>query len=78
MGDLVEAEGIVRDGLAATDHPNAEAIIRLQAGVLAVRTAPTTQRAARTRPEIRPHPRRAARVHGGGTIAEMLMAEDNP
>ena len=37
MGDLVEAEGIVRTGLAATGDPTYEALIRLQAGVLAIR-----------------------------------------
>ena len=57
MGDLVEAEGIVRTGLAATGHPNAEAIIRLQAGVLAARRGANDaarEHLARAH-EIRPH-----------------------
>src|SRR4029079_9892554 len=37
MGDLVEAEAVVRTGLAPPGFARSEALIRLQAGVLALR-----------------------------------------
>ncbi len=46
MGDLVEAEAIVRTGLAATGFATPEALIRLQAGVLAARRGAATPHAA--------------------------------
>ena len=80
MGDLVEAEGIVRTGLAATGHPNAEAIIRLQAGVLAARRGANDaarEHLARAH-EIRPHLEERPECMAAAPMAEMLMAEDNP
>ena len=80
MGDLVEAEGIVRAGLAANGHPNSEAIIRLQAEVLAVRRGANDaarEHLARAQ-EIRPHLEERPECMAAAPMAEMLMAEDNP
>ncbi len=80
MGDLVEAEGIVRAGLAATGHPTNEASIRLLRGG-AGGTSGRDRRGARTpgpRPGDQAPPRGGPDCEAGAPMAEMLLAEDDP
>ncbi len=80
MGELVDAEGIVRSGLAATGSANGEANIRLHAGVLAVRRGDSdTARGHLTRArEIMPYIEERPECMAGPPIAEMLLAQDDP
>ena len=80
MGDLVEAEGIVRAGLAATGSANDEAIDPGPAGVLAARRGATTRRAVTWRAPARscPTSRSGQSAMAGAPMAEMLLAEDDP
>ena len=81
MGDLVEAEAVVRTGLAATGFATPEALIRLQAGVLAVRRgAGDTARGHLTRAqELMPHIEEAARPDEPCLpFAQILLAQDDP
>ncbi len=79
-GDLSEAEGIVRAGLAASDTPSREAHIRLQAATLAVRRGAKDaardhlQRARELLPDLEQRPGLMA----GSPIAETLLAQDDP
>jgi DNA-binding CsgD family transcriptional regulator len=79
-GDLVGAESVVRTGLSASWWAQFEAIIRLHAGVLAVRQGATE--AARSHvaraEEIRPHLEEHAECEPGAPIAEVLLAEGDP
>ena len=80
MGDLVEAQDIVRVGLAGTGHPINEAMIRLLAGVLAARRGANDTalghlvRAHEILPSLEERPEGMA----GSPIAEMLLAQDGP
>ena len=80
VGDLREAEGIVRAGLAASDTPSREAHIRLQATTLAVRRGAKDaardhlRRARELQPDLEQRPGLMA----GSPIAERLLAQDDP
>lgn len=79
-GELSEAEGIVRAGLAARGNPIAEMMIRVQAATLAVRRG--AQEAARDHllrarellPDLEERPTVAAAQH----IAEVRLAQHDP
>ena len=80
MGDLVEAEAVVRTGLAATGFATPEALIRLQAGVLAVRRgAGDTARGHLTRAqELMPHIEESPASEPCLPFAQILLAQDDP
>ena len=80
MGNLVEAEGILRAGLSTTASPTKEAAIRLQAGVLAARRGESeAARGHLTRArEIRPYLEERPECEAAEPMAEMLLAEDDP
>jgi DNA-binding CsgD family transcriptional regulator len=79
-GDLSEAEGIVRVGLAGTGRPQNEASIRLCAGVLAARRgANETALGHLVRAhEILPSLEERPQVMAGSPIAETLLAQGDP
>ena len=79
-GDLSEAEGIVRVGLAGTGRPQNEASIRLCAGVLAARRGANETALGhllRAR-EILPSLEERPQVMAGSPLAETLLAQDDP
>jgi DNA-binding CsgD family transcriptional regulator/tetratricopeptide (TPR) repeat protein len=79
MGDLVEADGVVRAGLSTIGPPNSEATIRLLAGVLAVRRGALEAahgHLARAY-EMRPHLDERPECEAGAPMAEMLLAQDD-
>ena len=80
MGDLVEAEAVVRTGLAATGFAKSEALIRLQAGVLAVRQgAGDTARSHLMRAqELVPHVEEDPVDEPSLPFAQILLAQDGP
>jgi DNA-binding CsgD family transcriptional regulator/tetratricopeptide (TPR) repeat protein len=79
MGELAEAEGILRAGLAATASRNKEAAIRLLAGVLAARRGENeASRGHVTRArEVRPYLEERPECEAGEPMAEMLLAEND-
>jgi DNA-binding CsgD family transcriptional regulator len=79
MGELVEAEGILRTGLAATASRSKEAAIRLLAGVLAARRGENeASRGHLTRArEVRPYLEERPECGPGEPMAEMLLAEND-
>ena len=80
LGDLEEAEAIVRTGLATTSYPNFEANIRLQAAVLAVRRGlddVVDGHVTRAR-ELATLAREDRQCVAGPPIAEVLLAQDDP
>ena len=80
VGDLCEAEGIVRAGLAASGSPSEEAPIRVQAATLAVRRGASDAardhilRARELLPDLEERPWAVA----GQCMAEVLLAQDDP
>ena len=80
VGDLCEAEGIVRAGVAASGITNHEVIIRLQAATLAVRRGADDAardhllRARELLPDLEERPQ----VVAGQPIAEVLLALHDP
>ena len=80
VGDLCEAEGIVRAGLAASGPPSEEASIRVQAATLAVRRGASDAardhllRARELLPDLEERPW----VVAGQPMAEVLLAQHDP
>jgi DNA-binding CsgD family transcriptional regulator/tetratricopeptide (TPR) repeat protein len=80
VGDLNQAEGVVRTGLAASGPPRAEVMIRLQAATLAVRRGANDAarghllRARELFPDLEERPE----VGAGLNLAEFLLAQDDP
>ncbi len=80
QGRLVEAQEIVRGGLAITGSPNNEAMVRLQAAVLAVRRGADDaardhlRRAREIMPSLEDRPMMAA----GPALAELQLAWGDP
>ena len=80
VGDLSEAEGIVRAGLAASGFTNSEVMIRLQAASLAVRRGADDAardhvlRARELLPDLEERPW----VVTGQPLAEVLLAQHDP
>jgi DNA-binding CsgD family transcriptional regulator len=80
MGDLVEAGAVIRKGLAATGFAKSEAMIRLQAGVLAIRQgAGDNSRGHRVRAqELVPHIEEDPVDEPCIPFAQILLAQDGP
>ena len=78
-GHLSEVEGVVRVGLAASDNPTAEVLIRLQAATLAVRRGANNAardhllRARELLPDLEQRPE----VTAGQSMAEVLLAQND-
>ena len=80
VGDLTEAESVVRAGLAASGNPNHEVMIRLSAATLAVRRGANDAardhllRARELLPDLEERPWEEA----GLPMAEVLLAHHDP